>query len=62
MKCLYHNDLIFCEVCTTIEEELILDETLKWPGDNAKTDDAKYDHAQAQAEGSSDLEELLIEV
>ena len=41
---------------------MILDETLKWPGDNAKTDDAKSDHAQAQAEGSSGLEELLIEV
>lgn len=59
MKCLYHNDLIFREVCTAAEEELILDETLK-PGDDPKSDNAKSDHAQA--ERSSDLEELLIAV
>ena len=31
MKCLFHQDLIFREVCTMAEEELILEEALN-PG------------------------------
>lgn len=67
MKCIYHNDLIFREVCTTAEEEKILDKALGVkPGDDAKSDDAKSDldesdHATAQAANES-LEELLIVV
>jgi hypothetical protein len=62
MKCIYHNDLIFREVCTTAEEEKILDKALGVkPGDDAKSDLDESDHATAQAANES-LEELLIVV
>ena len=51
LKCLLHQDLIFCEVCAVEEKESILDENLK-SGDN----NAKSDHA----EGSSSWEESII--
>jgi len=58
LKCLFRQDLIFREVCTVADEELILDdsENLKSASDNVKTDNAKSDHA----EESSSWEELLI--
>ena len=55
MKCLFHQDLIFREVCTVAEEEIILDEALK-SGNDAKSDDAKSNHV---AEGSSSWDELI---
>lgn len=57
MKCLFNQHLLFREVCTVAEEELILDETLNGvkPGDDAKTDDA-----EPGPEGSSSWEELYV--
>ena len=59
MKCLFHQSLIFREVCTVAEEELLLDENLK-SGDDAKTDDAKPDDAEPEPEVSLSWEDLYV--
>ena len=53
MKCLYNQDLIFREVCTMAEEEVILDDEALKSGDVAKSDHAK-------SEGSSSWEDNII--
>jgi hAT family C-terminal dimerisation region len=58
MKCLFHQDLLFREVCTVAEEELILDAALN-PGDDAKSDDAAV-NAEPGPEGSSSWEDLYV--
>jgi hAT family C-terminal dimerisation region len=56
MKCLFNQDLLFREVCTVAEEELILDSDVALnPGDDAKTNDA-----EPGPEGSSSWEEMYV--
>ena len=56
MKCLYNQDLIFREVCTVAEEELILDELEVLTGKSADT--TKSDNAKSK--GSLSWEENIM--